>query len=150
MEYTAKKFADLNIHELYEILRVRNEVFVVEQACIYLDLDDKDQNGYHLYYSDHGKIQAYLRILEKGQTFDEISIGRVLVTQQARGSGLARELMIKAISYITHDLNEKTIRISAQEYLLEFYLSLGFKQVSEVYLEDDIPHIEMLFNSESK
>jgi len=144
MVMITKTFSELTTDELYEILRVRNEVFVVEQECMYLDLDNKDQNAVHLFTTENNVITAYLRILEKGQTFDEISIGRVLVTKEGRGKGHAKTLMIKAIDHVFNTLGETSIRISAQEYLLEFYASLGFKKVSDSYLEDDIPHIEML------
>ena len=101
-------------------------------------------NSYHLYINDDSKIIAYLRIIEKGVSYDEISIGRVLVNKDYRGKGLARQMMLIAISFIEKELNETEIRISAQAYLVKFYESLGFKLVSDKYLEDDIPHIEML------
>lgn len=145
MEYNLKGFNELTADEVYEIVRVRNEVFVVEQNCVYQDCDGKDRNSYHLYCMNEGKIVAYVRVLEKGVSYDEISIGRVLVAKEHRGKGLARECMKRAIDFVKNDLCEYSIRISAQEYLREFYGSLGFEEVSEVYLEDDIPHIEMLY-----
>ncbi len=145
MDYYIKKFDQLTTRELYEILRVRNEVFVVEQKCIYSDIDDKDQHAEHLYYVENNKIVAYLRVLSKGQTYSEVSIGRVLTSKLGRGKGLSRKLMEKAIDHVINKMHEDSIRISAQEYLSKFYLSLGFKQVSESYLEDGIAHIEMLF-----
>lgn len=101
----------------------------------------------HIIYfaHDNGIIIAYLRILEKGISYDEISIGRVLINKDYRGKGLARKLMLKAIEFIENNINEKEIKISAQAYLLDFYRSLGFNEVSEVYLEDNIPHIDMLY-----
>ena len=145
MQWKIKEFDKLNVEEVYEILKLRSEVFVVEQQCIYEDCDDKDKRSYHLFGEDNGKIVAYLRILEKGISYDEISIGRVLTNKQYRGRGLAKQMMLKAIEFIESSLNEKTIRISAQEYLLNFYSSLRFVKVSEVYLEDNIPHVEMLY-----
>ncbi|KEI76324.1 GNAT family N-acetyltransferase [Clostridium botulinum] len=144
MEWKLKKFKELSVEEMYEILRVRNQVFIVEQECPYQDIDYKDKNAYHLFAHDNGIIIAYLRILEKGISYDEISIGRVLINKDYRGKGLARKLMLKAIEFIENNMNENEIKISAQAYLLDFYRSLGFNEVSEVYLEDNIPHIDML------
>ena len=145
MNLKMKKFSDLTVKELYGILKLRNEVFVVEQECIYQDCDNRDKNAYHLFAEENGEIIAYLRILEKGISYNEISIGRVVVSKDQRKRGLAREMMIKAINFIQEELNECEIRISAQEYLITFYKSLGFKEVSEVYLEDSLPHKEMLY-----
>ena len=145
MEWKIKRFEELATTELYEILRVRAEVFVVEQACIYQDLDEKDKRAYHLYCEESGKVKAYLRILDRGISYPEISIGRVLTTENNRRKGLAREMMKNAIDFICKDLGENQIRISGQLYLQAFYESLGFQTVSEMYLEDDIPHVEMLY-----
>ena len=143
--YKIKRFEELTTTELYEILRVRAEVFVVEQTCIYQDLDGKDKRSYHFFVEESGKVIDYLRILDKGVSYPEISIGRVLVTETNRRKGLARELMQKAIRYVEAELGETKIRISGQLYLQSFYESLGFQTVSEVYLEDEIPHVEMLY-----
>lgn len=145
MEWKLKKYEELSLDELYEISSARIEVFVVEQKCPYQDLDFKDKNSYHLFAKENGKVVAYVRILEKGISFEEVSIGRVLITKDYRGKGLAREMMLKAIKFIENNLNESEIKISAQAYLIEFYKSLGFKEVSEIYLEDDIPHLDMLY-----
>jgi len=145
MNWQIKKFQDLKIEELYSILKVRNEVFIVEQQCAYKDCDEKDKNAYHLFLEDNDEIYAYLRILNKGVSYDEISIGRVLVAQRHRGKGISREMMARSLDFIENNLHEKDIRISAQSYLINFYRSLGFKEVSEEYLEDNIPHIEMLY-----
>lgn len=145
MEYNIKAFKELTTDEIYEIMRVRNEVFVVEQNCVYQDCDGKDKKSYHLYYMNNNKVLAYVRILEKGVSYNEVSIGRVLVSKEYRGKGLARDCMKRAIDFVKNNLKENTIRISAQEYLKGFYGSLGFKEVSEVYLEDNIPHIEMVY-----
>lgn len=147
MEWNIKRFNQLSIEEIYEILQIRNEVFVVEQKCAYQDCDGKDKHSYHLFYSHKGKIVSYLRILEKGISYKEISIGRVLTKKEYRNKGLIRKGMLKAINFIEENLGENSIRISAQEYLKEFYKSLGFKEVSKVYLEDNIPHVEMLYSS---
>ncbi len=150
MQWKIKTFNELTTAELYEILRIRAEVFVVEQTCVYQDLDLKDKRAYHVFAEENGEVIAYLRILEKGVSYHEISIGRVLVKEEYRGRGLARELMQRAISFVEEALKEKEIRISAQKYLLKFYESLGFTAVSEVYLEDGIEHVEMLYNADRK
>lgn len=147
MNWKIKKFEELTITEIYEILRVRAEVFVVEQTCVYQDLDLKDKKAYHLFCEENGEMAAYLRILEKGVSYLEVSIGRVLTTKENRGRGLAREMMQKAIWFIREEMGEKQIRISAQLYLKAFYESLGFVVTSDVYLEDDIPHVEMLYEN---
>ena len=145
MNWELKKFKELKAEEIYKILEIRNEVFIVEQQCAYQDCDGKDENAYHLYLQDNDKIIAYLRILKKGVSYDEISIGRVLVHKNYRGKGIAREMMLKAINFIESNLNEKEIKIQAQSYLVNFYKSLGFKETSNEYLEDNIPHIDMLY-----
>ncbi|MGK0469279.1 MAG: ElaA protein [Clostridium sp.] len=147
MNWVIKKFNELSSDELYEILKLRSEVFVIEQECIYEDCDGKDKESYHLFAEQNGEILVYLRILEKGVSYSEISIGRVLANKKYRGRGFAKQMMLRAIEFIEHSLNEKEIRISAQVYLLNFYSSFGFAQVSEGYLEDDIPHIEMLYKN---
>jgi len=145
LNWELKKFQELKVEEIYKILEIRNEVFIVEQQCAYQDCDGKDENGYHLYLEDNNKIIAYLRILNKGVSYDEISIGRVLVHKNYRGKGISREMMLKAINFIKLNLNEKEIKIQAQSYLVNFYGSLGFKETSNEYLEDNIPHIDMLY-----
>lgn len=148
MEWKIKKYEDLTIDELYNILKVRNEVFVVEQNCPYQDCDEKDKRSYHLFLEDNGEIIAYSRIIEKGVSYDEVSIGRFLVQKKHRRMGFAREMLSKAIKFVEESLNENAIRISGQVYIKEFYKSFGFKEVSDVYLEDNIPHVEMLYKSE--
>ncbi|UEL47275.1 GNAT family N-acetyltransferase [Terrisporobacter hibernicus] len=145
MNWKIKEFNELNIEEIYKILALRNEIFIVEQECPYLDCDDKDLNSYHLFLRENGEIVSYLRILEKGVSYDEISIGRVAVKKSYRGKGISRKMMLKAIEFIENNLSENTIKIQAQAYLLDFYSSLGFKAVSEEYLEDNIPHIDMIY-----
>lgn len=145
MNWNIKKFNQLKVEELYKILALRNKVFIVEQECAYLDCDDKDFNSYHLFCEENGEVVAYVRILEKGVSYDEISIGRVTVNKNYRGKVISREMMLKAIEFIENTLKETTIKIQAQAYLLNFYSSLGFKGVSEEYLEDNIPHIDMLY-----
>lgn len=151
MEWHIKYFNDLSPEELYNILKLRSEIFVVEQQCIYLDCDDKDKVSYQLFKKNHeGDIIASVRILPKGVSYNEPSIGRVVVRKDYRRKGIASEMMKFAIDFIKKEFNENAIRISAQLYLLEFYKSVGFLPVSEPYLEDNIPHIEMLHRVKKK
>lgn len=147
MRIIIKKFPELNTEELYQILKLRSDIFVVEQKCIYSDCDDKDRNAYHLFIEKNGNIQGYLRILEKGQTFDEIAIGRLVVREEYRGIGLARHMISKALVFVREYLHENVVKISAQQHLIEFYESLGFRVISDPYLEDGIPHIDMEYSS---
>ena len=140
-----KPFCELSTKELYQIMMLRHEVFIVEQACAYQDCDGKDLHAWHLMIKEAGQLAGYLRILPKGLAFEEVSIGRLVVAPSARGRGLAKKLMQDAIAFIRHDLHENKIRISAQAYLQSFYEDLGFEVASEIYLEDDIPHLEMRY-----
>ncbi len=145
ISWKTKSFEELTNMELYNILRVRAEVFVVEQNCPYLDEDGKDPASFHLMgTNEQGALVAYSRILPAGLAFKEASIGRVLTTSAARKSGAGKELMHTAIRIIHEKYGEVPIRIGAQLYLKKFYEGLGFVQVSEMYLEDDIEHVEML------
>lgn len=145
MKIQIKEFRELTTNELYDILRVRSEVFVVEQTCVYLDCDGKDKSAYHVFAYEDGEVAAYTRILNRGVSYDEVSIGRVLVNEKHRGKKYGYEIMKKTMEFISENMKESEIRISAQKYLLNFYISLGFEAVSEVYLEDDIEHLEMFY-----
>ncbi|MBU5455532.1 GNAT family N-acetyltransferase [Caproiciproducens sp. MSJ-32] len=145
MEYKIKTFDELTNKELYSILRLRSEIFVVEQNCIYQDTDNKDLKAYHLMAVDKGELVAYLRILNKGVSYKETSIGRVVVKKEYRRRKLGLEIINRAIDYIKDIMKENEIRISAQVYAKNLYKKAGFKEVSEEYLEDDIPHVEMLY-----
>lgn len=144
MEFFIKNFQDLTVHELYEILQLRSEIFVVEQNCVYQDLDFKDQKALHIFGKKNNKILAYTRIFKAGDYFKESSIGRVVVNQNQRKFGYGHDLMKYSIDCIQQQFNTSKITISAQVYLTKFYQSHGFNQVGEMYLEDGIPHIEML------
>lgn len=136
--------AMLSIEQLYAVLQLRSEVFVVEQQCVYQDLDGLDECAVHVLGQTSGSLIAYARILPPGTRFAEASIGRVICRADLRGSGLGRRLMDRAVQQC-HQLHPASdIRISAQEYLRKFYQSLGFRPDSQVYLEDGIPHLEML------
>ncbi|MCG4580112.1 GNAT family N-acetyltransferase [Clostridium cochlearium] len=145
MNWNVKKFEELKCEEIYKILQIRNKIFIVEQKCAYQDCDGKDKKSYHLYLEDKGEIISYSRILPRKVSYNEVSIGRVLVNKNYRGMGIARKMMIKAINFIEKNLGEKEIKIQAQCYLIDFYKSLGFKEISNEYLEDNIPHIDMLY-----
>ena len=145
MNLDIKKFDELTGSEIYEILRIRSEIFVVEQNCVYNDEDGKDLESIHIMIKESNKIQAYLRVLKPGVSYDDASIGRVLVICHARGKGLARKIVQAGIDYIVNNRNEKKITIGAQDYLRKFYESMGFEAVSKVYLEDGIPHLDMTY-----
>ncbi|HKL11096.1 MAG TPA: GNAT family N-acetyltransferase [Clostridia bacterium] len=146
MEFITKKFEEYSLKDFYEIIKIREEVFIVEQNCVYQECDGKDENAFHLVCMESGQVMAYLRILEKGVSFEETSIGRVLVKKEYRSLGLGKMILEKAIEFIDSELNEYEIRISAQQYLTRFYESFGFKVVSDMYLEDGIPHVEMFYS----
>jgi ElaA protein len=150
MEWSIKTYDELTKDELYEILKKRIDVFVVEQNCPYDEIDNRDKDSYHIFFKKDKDIIAYLRVLEPGISFEDVSIGRVLVDKNQRGNGLAIEMMDKANDFIINNLRYDIIRISAQEYLISFYENLGFKKVSNVYLEDDIPHVEMVYQNYKK
>ncbi len=145
MEWKLKKFDDLTSDELYGILKLRSEVFVVEQDCVYQDLDDKDQLSYHLFLENDGETVAVSRIIPENVSYEEMSIGRVVVKENFRGQGLSKIMMKKAIDFIVDDLGKSEIRLSGQAYLVDFYENLGFKKVSDVYMEDNIEHFEFLY-----
>ncbi|RFZ90743.1 GNAT family N-acetyltransferase [Mucilaginibacter conchicola] len=144
LRYIIKPFNELTTTELYALLRLRAEVFVVEQNCVYLDLDGKDQQSYHLLYYADDELAAYTRLVPAGVSFDEISIGRVITSPRHRGIGLGKQLIDASIEGCYKKFGRQPIRIGAQLYLLKFYQSFGFVEQSEVYDEDGIPHIEMV------
>ena len=143
LTWTYKNFNDLTPQELYAILKLRSEVFVVEQNCVYLDTDDKDQGSFHLCAWNENNLVAYARILPPGKAFEEASIGRVVTNPTYRKTGSGRLLMEYAIEKTLAQFGVSEIKIGAQLYLLSFYSSLGFKQSGPEYLEDGIPHLEM-------
>jgi len=144
MIFTIKRFNELSTHELYTVLQLRAEVFVVEQDCVYQDLDNKDLDAYHVLGVLDTKIVAYARIFKPGDYFLESSIGRIVVKKEFRKFQYGYQLVQNSIQFIENNLQQNTILISAQSYLTKFYNSLGFTQVGEEYLEDGIPHIKML------
>ena len=136
-----KSFSQLTIDELYELLRVRSEVFVVEQNCVYQDLDGDDQQSVHLWLTVEGKVVALARVCPAGTHMKEISIGRVITTE--RGKGFGRQIMLDAIDAAIEHFNAERIDIEAQEYAKGFYESVGFKQSSDAFMLDGIPHVKM-------
>jgi len=145
MQWQCSTFSDLSPKSLYEILKARAEVFIVEQRCAYLDLDGIDEHAHHLVLqSKCGDLLAYARLIPPTVKFEEPSIGRVLTTQRARGKGFGRLLMQESISRLNPLYPALPIRISAQAYLEKFYSDFGFVRVSENYDEDGIEHLEML------
>ena len=142
MELVIKKFNELTIEELHEILKVRVAVFVVEQNCPYQEVDDKDKYSYHVYYRDENGIQAYLRVIEKNNDSDEVAIGRVIAIK--RRCGLGTKILEEGIKVAKNYMKANKIVLEAQTYARELYEKLGFKQTSEEFLEDGIPHIKMM------
>lgn len=138
------RFNDLSLRQLHDLLAARQAVFVVEQDCVYLDADGADFHSTHVMAYRQDALMAYCRLVDPGVKYAEASIGRVLTTNSARGLGLGKLLMVKAIEHIERAPVQTAIRISAQHYLEAFYQQFGFQTVSEPYDEDGIPHIEML------
>ncbi|HMN91230.1 MAG TPA: GNAT family N-acetyltransferase [Saprospiraceae bacterium] len=146
MEFQCLAFEQLNITQLYDIMALRQSVFVVEQNCPYLDADGKDPQGWHLMArATDGGLLAYARLLPAGVSYPEYpSIGRVVSAPQVRGQGAGRVLMQMAIQYCEQLFSNQPIKIGAQTYLLQFYQSFGFQSVGDIYIEDGIPHINMI------
>jgi ElaA protein len=144
IDWSCKTFDTLTPSELYAIIRLRNAVFVVEQHCVFQDADDKDQYCHHLAGVIGDDLAAYARIVPAGVSYPHISIGRVITAAAFRRAGLGKALMERAIHECQRLYGKQPIQIGAQQYLKDFYQSFGFQQTSNMYLEDDIPHIEML------
>jgi len=145
LHWQINSFDELSTAALYAILQLRSEVFVVEQNCVYLDTDNKDAAAFHLSGWKGNEIAAYCRVLPPGLSYPEASIGRVATSLQYRRFGYGRELVTRAVGFTLHKFECNKITISAQVYLKKFYQSLGFVPVSEIYQEDQIPHIKMQF-----
>jgi ElaA protein len=143
IQFKIKPFKELSTTELYEILQLRSEVFVVEQNCVYQDIDGKDEKAIHVLGYYEGVLATYSRLFKPNDYFADSSIGRVIVKETHRDKKLGHDLMRASIAAIKELFDETNITISAQLYLLKFYESHGFVTVGESYLEDDIPHIEM-------
>jgi len=144
IHWHTKAFEELTSDELYDIMQLRTNIFVVEQNCPYPELDGKDKNCLHVFATQHGNVIAYARIVPPGLSYKEISIGRVAVHQEYRKDGLGRVLIDLALEKIEEEFGAQAIQIGAQSYLKKFYGSFGFEPVSEEYLEDGIPHVDMI------
>ncbi len=143
--WQTKHFKDLTTEEYFEILFLRTQIFVVEQNCPYQEVDEKDRFSYHLFgKTKKGKLIAVARILPKGVSYKNISFGRIAVKKEYRGKGIADEMMKNLFNYVEQQFGKQKIRISAQQYLLSFYNKHGFSPIGEMYLEDNIPHVEMI------
>ena len=144
LEILTKKYSELTTNELYQILQLRSEVFVVEQDCVYQDIDYKDQKALHVIGFKNEKVVAYTRIFKPGDYFLEASIGRVVVEKNERKYGYGHVIMKASIEAIQENFKVNTIKISAQTYLKKFYESHEFSKIGKEYLEDGIPHIGMI------
>ena len=143
MKIVVKRFNELSVEEIYQILKVRADVFIIEQKCIYKDIDGKDEKARHVLGKENNEIIAYTRILEEDDQYNYPSISRVVVKKQNRGEERGKKIMKETIKYIVEELKEKTIVLAAQKYLEKFYRELGFIAEGEEYLEDEIPHQKM-------
>lgn len=141
-----KSFTELTAQELYNVLQLRSEVFVVEQNCVYQDIDGKDGKALHTLGYKNETIVAYARVFRSGDYFSKSSIGRVVVAKNERQHKYGYDIMKASIEAIKTHFNESVIKISAQQYLIKFYNTLGFKMIGEAYLEDGIPHVAMILN----
>ena len=148
MQIQVKSYKELTTDELYSILQLRSEVFVVEQNCVYQDIDGKDKNALHVIGTINMNLVAYTRCFNAGDYFSQASIGRVIVRENHRGTGLAHQIMEYSINLIKERFNKSLVKVSAQTYLKKFYEAHGFKKRGEEYLEDGIPHIGMILDQE--
>ncbi len=145
MEWSCRSYAELTLADLYDALALRAAVFVVEQRAAYQDLDGNDQRCRHVFVREPGgAMLAYARVVPAGLIFTEASVGRVVCASAARGRGLGREVVARSLAELERWLGPQAVRISAQRYLTEFYRGFAFGEASEEYLEDGIPHVEML------
>ena len=144
IKWHCKAFKDLSPLEMYKILQLRSEVFVVEQNCVFLDMDDKDEGCLHFMGFAGDDLAAYTRLVPPGYIYKEMSIGRVVTSPAHRSKGLGKELMQRSIELCFKQFGAGHVKIGAQYYLLKFYTSLGFEVISDIYLEDGIEHVYMM------
>lgn len=142
MELFIKQFRELDINDLYDILKLRVDTFILEQECFYEEIDSKDKDAIHIFLKDDNEVVAYLRLFDKGIVFDETTIGRVIAKR--RREGLGTIILKEAIRVAKDKFKADKIKIEAQVYAKKFYENVGFKQVSDIFLEDGIEHIEMI------
>ncbi|ARI78897.1 GNAT family N-acetyltransferase [Halobacillus mangrovi] len=148
MKWMQKTFDELSKEELYNLLRLRVSIFVVEQECPYPEIDGRDKDSLHIWIEENDEIVAYCRIVPPETEKEHYAIGRVLVVKEKRGDGYARQIVNRAIAILRDEMKVDHIWLHGQEHLRQFYGSFGFKEVSEVYLEDGIPHVDMLMKVE--
>lgn len=144
MNWRCASFNELSLQELYELMALRQEVFVVEQDCPYLDADGKDQDSYHVLGYEGPILAAYARVVKPGISYEEVAVGRVIVKMPYRGKKLGDALMLQSHDFIRKQYGAVAIRLSAQSHLKAFYQNLGYEPTGKEYLEDGIPHMEML------
>lgn len=144
MHWYVKKFNTLSVDELYGLLHLRNEVFIVEQNCVYLDIDFMDQKSFHIFLEDNGRIVACARLIPAGVKLENISIGRVIVSPDYRRQGFAKELLTRSLASIDELIGTGDIELHGQAYLVDFYESFGFECIGDSFLEDGIPHFRMI------
>lgn len=149
MAFQIKHFSQLSTNELYDMLQLRAQIFVVEQDCVYNDLDGLDKVATHILCVKEGAVVGCARLLKPGTRFPHHSIGRLVVKDSERGTGLGIQLMQEATNFLLNEWKAETIKISAQKYLRRFYEELGFEVVTDEYLEDGIPHFGMLYQPKS-
>ena len=145
MKWSCKAFKELSLDEFHDIIQLREIVFVVEQDCPYLDVDGKDKDALHVFGKYEGNIVATTRILKPGISYDEVAIGRVVTSPTVRGMGMGKQLMEESMKFVQLHFGKVPVRISAQTYLLKYYKSFGFIETGQEYLEDNVPHFEMLY-----
>jgi ElaA protein len=150
LDWQVKHYRDLSLNEFHDIIALRLEAFVVEQNCAYLDLDGKDKKCYHLICRNgKGDVVATARILPPGVSYEDVAIGRVVIEEELRGQGVGHELMDRCIKFSDLEFGNAPIRISAQKHLENYYSQHDFKSTGNEYLEDGIPHVEMLLTPKS-
>lgn len=149
IEWKIKKFHALTTTEWYKIAKLRSDVFIVEQACVYDEFDQRDQPSLHLFLEDNGEILSYSRLMPGGVMYKEASISRVIVSENHRGEGYAGQLLQQAVDYVSQVMKESAIKIQAEQYLTDFYRRFGFRVISEPYLDCGISHVDMLREEET-
>lgn len=145
MSWHIKSFEDLTNLEWHEIMKERMAVFVVEQGCAYMDIDGHDPNSYHLFFKEDNEIAAYARLMPSGTIYREASIGRIIVKKEHRGKGYAREIMERGMKFLIEEMKESEIKLQAEYYIKDLYASYGFQIISDIFLDEGIEHVNMLY-----
>jgi len=146
-EHQVKSFQELSLEEFHDIIALRIQIFIIEQNCPYQEVDGKDKLAHHLFFKNEmDEIIAVTRILPQGISYEEVAIGRVVVHEEYRGTGLGNQLMADSMNFVRNKYGEVPVRLSAQKHLENYYGNHGFKSTGKEYLEDGIPHVEMLYN----